>query len=58
MHFCVTTNQEVMCRFVEGEEERMMSSKRLQALGWKLRAVEECLRDSVESYKAAGLLPE
>uniref|UniRef100_A0A8R7V7G7 NAD-dependent epimerase/dehydratase domain-containing protein n=1 Tax=Triticum urartu TaxID=4572 RepID=A0A8R7V7G7_TRIUA len=45
-------------KFVEGEEERMMSSKKLQALGWKLRAVEECLRDSVESYKAAGLLPE
>lgn len=34
----------------------MMSSKKLQALGWKFRAVVECLRDSVESYKAAGLL--
>ncbi|KAM3192637.1 hypothetical protein ACQJBY_069696 [Aegilops geniculata] len=43
-------------KFVEGEEERMMSSKKLQALGWKFRAVEECLRGSVESYKAAGLL--
>ncbi|KAF7110266.1 LOW QUALITY PROTEIN: hypothetical protein CFC21_110402 [Triticum aestivum] len=43
-------------RFVEGEDDRMMSSKKLQALGWKFRAVEECLRDSVESYKAAGLL--
>uniref|UniRef100_M8BZS3 Bifunctional dihydroflavonol 4-reductase/flavanone 4-reductase n=1 Tax=Aegilops tauschii TaxID=37682 RepID=M8BZS3_AEGTA len=43
-------------KFVEGEDDRMMSSKKLQALGWKFRAVEECLRDSVESYKAAGLL--
>ncbi|XP_037469578.1 cinnamoyl-CoA reductase 2-like [Triticum dicoccoides] len=43
--------------FVEAEDEdKMVSSRKLQALGWKFRAVEECLRDSVESYRAAGLL--
>ncbi|KAI4971149.1 hypothetical protein ZWY2020_002063 [Hordeum vulgare] len=44
--------------FVQGEDDRMVSSKKLQALGWKFRAVEECLRDGVESYRAAGILPE
>lgn len=34
----------------------MFSSKKLQALGWKFRTLEESLRDSVESFKAAGVL--
>uniref|UniRef100_A0ACD5ZC11 Uncharacterized protein n=1 Tax=Avena sativa TaxID=4498 RepID=A0ACD5ZC11_AVESA len=44
-------------QFVAAEDDdRMMSSRKMQALGWKFRAVEECLRDSVQSYKAAGFL--
>ncbi|KAF0931444.1 hypothetical protein E2562_004571 [Oryza meyeriana var. granulata] len=43
-------------KFVGVEDERMLSSKKLQKLGWKFRTVEECLRDSVQSYKAAGIL--
>jgi hypothetical protein len=36
--------------------EPPFSSKKLQALGWKFRPFEETLRDSVESFKAAGVL--
>ncbi|KAL5199898.1 hypothetical protein ABZP36_021101 [Zizania latifolia] len=43
-------------KFVAGEELKMVSSMKLQALGWKFRTLEECLRDSVESYRAAGAL--
>ncbi|TVU08210.1 hypothetical protein EJB05_41604 [Eragrostis curvula] len=43
-------------KFVQGEDEKVVSSKRLQALGWKLRTVEETLRDTVASYEAAGIL--
>ncbi|KAG8075253.1 hypothetical protein GUJ93_ZPchr0006g40929 [Zizania palustris] len=43
-------------KFVAGEELKMVSSKKLQALGWKFRTLEECLRDSVDSYRAAGAL--
>uniref|UniRef100_A0A0D9WS89 NAD-dependent epimerase/dehydratase domain-containing protein n=1 Tax=Leersia perrieri TaxID=77586 RepID=A0A0D9WS89_9ORYZ len=43
-------------KFVGEEDERLLSSKKLQKLGWKFRTVEECLRDSVQSYKAAGIL--
>uniref|UniRef100_A0A0E0LDM5 NAD-dependent epimerase/dehydratase domain-containing protein n=1 Tax=Oryza punctata TaxID=4537 RepID=A0A0E0LDM5_ORYPU len=39
-------------KFVGGEDERILSSKKLRKLGWKFRTVEECLRDSVQSYKA------
>ncbi|KAG0515152.1 hypothetical protein BDA96_10G254700 [Sorghum bicolor] len=42
--------------FVQREDEKGVSSKRLQALGWKFRAVEETLRDTIDSYKAAGIL--
>jgi hypothetical protein len=45
-----------ICRFVQREDEKGVSSKRLQALGWKFRAVEETLRDTIDSYKAAGIL--
>ncbi|KAL6603815.1 hypothetical protein ACP70R_044176 [Stipagrostis hirtigluma subsp. patula] len=41
---------------VQVEDERLVSSKKLQALGWKFRTVEETLRDTVESYKAAGIV--
>jgi hypothetical protein len=44
------------CRFVQVEDEKGVSSRRLQALGWKCRTVEETLRDTVDSYKAAGIM--
>ncbi|CAD6338988.1 unnamed protein product [Miscanthus lutarioriparius] len=43
-------------KFVQMEDEKGVSSKRLQALGWKFRVVEETLRDTIDSYKAAGIL--
>ncbi|CAN6201085.1 unnamed protein product [Urochloa humidicola] len=43
-------------KFVKVEDEKEVSSKRLQALGWKFRTAEETLRDTVDSYKAAGIL--
>ncbi|XP_066370146.1 cinnamoyl-CoA reductase 1-like [Miscanthus floridulus] len=43
-------------KFVQMEYDRGVSSKRLLALGWKFRAVEETLRDTIDSYKAAGIL--
>uniref|UniRef100_J3MFY8 NAD-dependent epimerase/dehydratase domain-containing protein n=1 Tax=Oryza brachyantha TaxID=4533 RepID=J3MFY8_ORYBR len=51
--FCPDINSP---KFVDGEDERVLSSEKLQKLGWKFRAVEECLRDSVRSYKTAGIL--
>lgn len=44
------------CRFVKVEDEKGVSSRRLQALGWKFRTVEETLRDTIHSYKTAGIL--
>ncbi|CAN6163430.1 unnamed protein product [Urochloa humidicola] len=38
------------------EDEKEVSSKRLQALGWKFRSAEETIRDTIDSYKAAGIL--
>ncbi|KAG0515156.1 hypothetical protein BDA96_10G255000 [Sorghum bicolor] len=43
-------------KFVQVNHEPPFSSKKLQALGWKFRPFEETLRDSVESFKAAGVL--
>lgn len=43
-------------KFVQVSDEPLFSSKKLQALGWKFRTLEESLRDSVESFKAAGVL--
>ncbi|WVZ79360.1 hypothetical protein U9M48_026945 [Paspalum notatum var. saurae] len=43
-------------KFVQGEDEKGVSSERLQALGWKFRTAEETLRDTIASYKAAGIL--
>ncbi|KAI9089553.1 hypothetical protein K1719_029158 [Acacia pycnantha] len=42
--------------FVEVDNCQRVSSEKLQRLGWKYRPLEETLVDSVESYKAAGLL--
>ncbi|CAN6220758.1 unnamed protein product [Urochloa humidicola] len=43
-------------KFVQVEDEKEVSSKRLQALGWKFRSAEETIRDTIDSYKAAGIL--
>ncbi|RLN13168.1 cinnamoyl-CoA reductase 2-like isoform X2 [Panicum miliaceum] len=43
-------------RFVRVSDEPLFSSKKLEALGWKFRPFEETLRDSVESFRAAGVL--
>ena len=37
-------------------DEALFSSKKLEALGWKFRPFEETLRDSVESFREAGVL--
>lgn len=42
--------------FTEVEEGKVMSSEKLQKLGWTFRPVEKTLGDSVESYKASGIL--
>ncbi|KAH7566974.1 hypothetical protein JRO89_XS07G0002400 [Xanthoceras sorbifolium] len=42
--------------FTEGEEEQMVSSEKLQRLGWSYRPLEETLIDSIESYRKAGIL--
>ncbi|CAN6194251.1 unnamed protein product [Urochloa humidicola] len=42
--------------FVEVERNFVNNSEKLQKLGWTFRPIEETLRDSVESYKAFGLL--
>ncbi|CAN6201082.1 unnamed protein product [Urochloa humidicola] len=42
--------------FVEVEGNFVNNSEKLQKLGWTFRPIEETLRDSVESYKAFGLL--
>ncbi|XP_028766446.1 cinnamoyl-CoA reductase 2 [Neltuma alba] len=42
--------------FVEVDDCIKLSSEKLQRLGWRYRPLEETLVDSVESYKATGLL--
>jgi hypothetical protein len=41
---------------VDVEENTIYSFEKLQKLGWSFRPIEETLRDSVESYKAFGIL--
>ncbi|GLT35290.1 hypothetical protein SLA2020_097570 [Shorea laevis] len=41
--------------FTEAEDE-ILSSEKLQRLGWRHRLLEETLVDSIESYKKAGFL--
>ncbi|KAL6603813.1 hypothetical protein ACP70R_044174 [Stipagrostis hirtigluma subsp. patula] len=43
-------------KFVQVSDEPLFSSKKVEMLGWKFRPFEETLRDSVESYRAAGIL--
>lgn len=42
--------------FTETEEGITLSSEKLQGLGWTYKPLEETLVDSVESYRASGLL--
>uniref|UniRef100_A0A0E0AC10 NAD-dependent epimerase/dehydratase domain-containing protein n=1 Tax=Oryza glumipatula TaxID=40148 RepID=A0A0E0AC10_9ORYZ len=41
-------------KFVEVSDEPQFNSGKLEKLGWKIKPFEETLRDSVESYRAAG----
>jgi hypothetical protein len=42
--------------FTEGQDEEVLSSEKLQRLGWSYRPLRETLIDSVESYREAGLV--
>ncbi|XP_020151332.1 cinnamoyl-CoA reductase 1 [Aegilops tauschii subsp. strangulata] len=42
--------------FTEVEENTIYSSEKLQKLGWTFRPLEKTLGDSVESYRASGVL--
>jgi hypothetical protein len=37
-------------------DEPSFSSRKLEMLGWKVRPLEDTLRDGVESYRTAGVL--
>ncbi|GJN38854.1 hypothetical protein PR202_gb27932 [Eleusine coracana subsp. coracana] len=43
-------------RFIQVSDEPVFSSEKLETLGWKFKPFEETLRDSVESYRAKGVL--
>ncbi|XP_030506213.2 cinnamoyl-CoA reductase 1 [Cannabis sativa] len=43
-------------KFTEVENDLKLSSEKLQKLGWSSRPLNETLTDSIESYRAAGLL--
>uniref|UniRef100_A0ACD6AL46 Uncharacterized protein n=1 Tax=Avena sativa TaxID=4498 RepID=A0ACD6AL46_AVESA len=43
-------------KFVQVGDEKVFSSEKLQRLGWRFRTLEEMLKDTVESYVAAGIL--
>uniref|UniRef100_A0A453SK02 Uncharacterized protein n=2 Tax=Aegilops tauschii subsp. strangulata TaxID=200361 RepID=A0A453SK02_AEGTS len=45
-----------LCSITEVEDNLIYSSEKLQKLGWTFRPVEKTLGDSVESYKASGIL--
>ncbi|KAM0883543.1 hypothetical protein ACQ4PT_031584 [Festuca glaucescens] len=42
--------------FTEVEENMIFSSEKLQKLGWTFRPLGKTLRDSIESYRASGVL--
>ncbi|XP_004515541.1 cinnamoyl-CoA reductase 1-like [Cicer arietinum] len=49
-------NYKYPTNYVEVGYPRMLSTEKLESLGWKYRTLEETLIDSIESYKEAGLL--
>ncbi|XP_038703165.1 cinnamoyl-CoA reductase 1-like [Tripterygium wilfordii] len=42
--------------FTEVAEKELLTSEKLQRLGWSFRPLEETLIDSIESYRKAGIL--
>jgi hypothetical protein len=59
---CLTWNlfiffiSKLSCSFTEVEDNMIFSPEKLQKLGWTFRPLEKTLRDSVESYRASGVL--
>ncbi|KAJ1410064.1 hypothetical protein SESBI_22300 [Sesbania bispinosa] len=49
-------NYKYPTNYTEVDDYRMLSTEKLQGLGWKYRPLEETIIDSVESYREAGLL--
>ncbi|KAK2432392.1 cinnamoyl-CoA reductase [Trifolium repens] len=49
-------NYKYPTNYTEVDDYRMLSSEKLQSLGWKFRPLEETLIDSVKSYEEAGLV--
>ncbi|PNX69709.1 bifunctional dihydroflavonol 4-reductase/flavanone 4-reductase, partial [Trifolium pratense] len=49
-------NYKYPTNYTELDDYRMLSSEKLQSLGWKFRPLEETLIDSVKSYEEAGVL--
>ncbi|KAL6873469.1 hypothetical protein ACP4OV_013551 [Aristida adscensionis] len=45
-----------LLRFVQVSDNPMFSTKKLEMLGWKFMPLEVTLRDSVESFRAKGIL--
>ncbi|XP_020151331.1 cinnamoyl-CoA reductase 1-like [Aegilops tauschii subsp. strangulata] len=43
-------------KYVQAGDQKAFSSEKLRRLGWRFRTLEETLKDSVESYMAAGIL--
>ncbi|KAM3192626.1 hypothetical protein ACQJBY_069688 [Aegilops geniculata] len=43
-------------KYVQVGDQKVFSSEKLRKLGWKFRTLEETLKDTVESYMAAGIL--
>ncbi|VAI78491.1 unnamed protein product [Triticum turgidum subsp. durum] len=43
-------------KYVQVGDQKVFSSEKLRRLGWKFTTLEEMLKDSVESYMAAGIL--
>ncbi|XP_078182286.1 cinnamoyl-CoA reductase 2-like isoform X2 [Carex rostrata] len=53
---CLFPNYSYPKHIVEAKEGNVLSSKKLQLLGWKYMPLEETLRDSVNYYRKAHLL--
>ncbi|CAJ2662792.1 unnamed protein product [Trifolium pratense] len=49
-------NYKYPTNYTELDDYRMLSSEKLQSLGWKFRPLEETLIDSVKSYEESGVL--
>ena len=45
-----------MGSFTQVQDEKRLSSKKLQRLGWSYRQLKETLTDAIESYRNAGIV--